>query len=80
MSVRDLVDFLVKQFISEEYYDIVMLEDNDSVEIKVFVDKNKVARLIGRSGRLAKSIRTIVKAVAQNSDKHYDLFIEERQC
>ncbi len=78
MSVRDFVDFLVKQIVDEGCYDIVMLEDNDNVEIKVFVDKDKVARLIGKSGRLAKSIRTIVKAASQNSDKRYDVFIEER--
>ncbi len=78
MSIRDFVDFLVKQIVDEECYEIVMLEDNDNVEIKVLVDKNKVARLIGKSGRLAKSIRTIVKAAAQNSDKRYDIYIEER--
>ncbi|MBR2349634.1 MAG: KH domain-containing protein [Clostridia bacterium] len=78
MSVRDFVDFLVRQIVDEGSYEIVMLEDNDNVEIKVFVDKDKVARLIGRSGRLAKSIRTIVKAAAQNADKRYDIFIEER--
>ena len=78
MSIRDFVDFLVKQIVDEEFYEIVMFEDNDNVEIKVLVDKNKVARLIGKSGRLAKSIRTIVKAAAQNSDKRYDLYIEER--
>ena len=78
MSIRDFVDFLVKQIVDEEFYEIVMLEDNDNVEIKVLVDKNKVARLIGKSGRLAKSIRTIVKAAAQNSDKRYDIYIEER--
>ncbi|MBO5773469.1 MAG: KH domain-containing protein [Clostridia bacterium] len=78
MSVRDFVDFLVKQIVDEEFYEIVMFEDNDNVQIKVLVDKDKVARLIGKSGRLAKSIRTIVKAAAQNSDKRYDLYIEER--
>ncbi len=78
MSVRDFVDFLVKQIVDEEFYEIVMFEDNDNVQIKVLVDKEKVARLIGKSGRLAKSIRTIVKAAAQNSDKRYDLYIEER--
>ncbi len=55
-----------------------MLEDSDTVEIKVYVDKDRVARLIGKGGRLAKSIRTIVKAFAQNSDKRYDVYIEER--
>lgn len=78
MSVRDFVDFLVKQIVDEDSYEIVMLEDNDNVEIKVLVDKEKVARLIGKSGRLAKSIRTIVKAASQNSDKRYDVYIEER--
>ncbi len=78
MSVRDFVDFLVKQIVDEGSYEIVMLEDNDNVEIKVLVDKEKVARLIGKSGRLAKSIRTIVKAASQNSDKRYDVYIEER--
>lgn len=78
MSIRDFVDFLIKQIVDEECYEIVMLEDNDNVEIKVLVDKDKVARLIGKSGRLAKSIRTIVKAAAQNSDKRYDIYIEER--
>lgn len=75
--MRELVDFLVGKMIEPDSYEIVMLEDDNKVEIKVLVDKEKIAKLIGRSGRLAKAIRTIVKAAAQG-DKHYDLFIEER--
>ncbi len=78
MSVRDFVDFLVGQIVDKDCYEIVMLEDSDTVEIKLYVDKDRVARLIGKGGRLAKSIRTIVKAFAQNSDKRYDVYIEER--
>ena len=37
--MRDLVDYLVKQIIDEESYEIVMLEDDTNIEIKVFVDK-----------------------------------------
>lgn len=76
--MRELVDFLVKQIIDEDSYEIVMLEDGDRVDIKVYVDKAKVAKLIGRFGRIAKSIRTIVKAASQNSEKRYDIYIEER--
>lgn len=76
--MHDLVDYLVKQIVPEGSYEIVMLEDDNQVDIKVFVDKDKVARLIGKSGRIAKSIRTLVKAAAQNTDKRYDIFIEER--
>lgn len=80
MSVRDFVDFLVGQIVDKECYEIVVIEDNDTVEIKVYVDKDKVARIIGKGGRVAKSIRTIVKAFAQNSDKRYDVFIEEKNA
>ncbi len=76
--MRDFVDFLVKQVVEEGSYEIVVLEDDNNVEIKVLVDKDKVARLIGKSGRLAKAIRTIVKAAAQSYDKRYDVYIEER--
>ncbi len=76
--MRDFVDFLVKQVVEEGSYEIVVFEDDNNVEIKVLVDKDKVARLIGKSGRLAKAIRTIVKAAAQSYDKRYDVYIEER--
>ena len=76
--MRDFVDFLVRQVVEEGSYEIVVLEDDNNVEIKVLVDKDKVARLIGKSGRLAKAIRTIVKTAAQGYDKRYDVYIEER--
>ncbi|MFA5449742.1 MAG: KH domain-containing protein [Clostridia bacterium] len=77
--MRELVDLLVSKIIERESYDIVLLEDDNNVEIKVFVDKNKIAKLIGRNGRIARSIRTIVKATAQTTDKRYDIYIEERE-
>ena len=66
--MRDFVDFLVRQVVEEGSYEIVVLEDDNNVEIKV----------LGKSGRLAKAIRTIVKAAAQSYDKRYDVYIEER--
>lgn len=78
--MRELVDYLVKQIIDEDSYEIVMLEDDANVEIKVFVDKDKVAKLIGKFGRIAKSIRIIVKSATQNADKRYDVFIEEKRA
>lgn len=77
--MRELVDFLVSSIIGKESYEILMLEDTDEVEIKVLVAKDKVAKLIGKNGRIAKSIRTIVKAASQNNEKKYDIFIEEKE-
>jgi predicted RNA-binding protein YlqC (UPF0109 family) len=77
--MHELVDFLVKQIIDEGTYDIVVMEDGNNVEIKIFADKDVISRLIGRSGKIAKAIRTIVKASAHGGDKFYDVFIDERQ-
>lgn len=76
--MRDFVDFLVGQIVDRDSYEIVLLDDGDRVDIKVLVDKDSVARLIGKGGRLAKAIRTVVKAASQGMDSHYDVFIEER--
>lgn len=76
--MRDFVDFLVGQIVDCDSYEIVLLDDGDRVDIKILVDKDSVARLIGKGGRLAKAIRTVVKAASQGMDRHYDVFIEER--
>lgn len=76
--MRDFVDFLVGQVVDSSSYEIIMLDDGDRVDIKVLVDKDSVARLIGKGGRLAKAIRTVVKAASQGTDRRYDVFIEER--
>ena len=76
--MRDFVDFLVGQIVDRDSYEIVLLDDGDRVDIKVLVDKDSVARLIGKGGRLTKAIRTVVKAALQGMDRHYDVFIEER--
>lgn len=75
----ELVDYLVKQFIDPEHYEIVMVEDGDDVDIRVLSDKDYVAKIIGKSGKIAKAIRTVVKAASQRKDKNYSVFVEERE-
>lgn len=74
----ELVDFLVKQLVPSENYEIVIIEDGDSVDIRVMVDKDFVAMVIGHSGKIAKAIRTIVRAASQKMDQTYSVYVEER--
>ena len=76
--MREFVDFLVGQIVDKSSYEIVLFDDGDRVDIKVLVDKDSVARLIGKGGRLAKAIRTVVKSASQGLDRRYDVYIEER--
>jgi len=73
-----LVDFLVKQIIPEGTYEIVIKEDNGETEIHVVTEKEVISKLIGKQGRIAKSIRTIVRAAAGKAGVRSSLFIEEK--
>lgn len=74
----ELVDYLVKQFVPAENYEIVIIEDGDNVDIRVMADKDFVAKVIGHSGKIAKAIRTIVRSASQHMDQNYSVYVEER--
>ncbi len=76
--MRDLVDYIVKSFIGEESYEIMLVEDGEKVDIRVLVDKDKIAKVIGKSGKIAKAIRTLVRSASRGSDQTYSVFFEER--
>jgi len=76
--MKELVAFLVRQFVPDENFEIVVIEDEETVDFRVLVDKDFIAKLIGKAGRTSKAIRTIVREAAGRSDKSYSVYIEER--
>lgn len=76
--MKELVNFLVKQYVDEENFEIIVLEDEKKIEYKVLVDKDFIAKVIGKSGRTSRAIRTLVKAAADNYEKAVSVYIEER--
>jgi len=75
--VNELVDFLVNRIIGGGY-EVILIEDENEVNIKVFADKEKFPRLIGKFGKTAKAIRSIVRACSQGAEKRYDVSFDER--
>ena len=39
--MRDLVDYIVKNIIDEGTYDIIIMEEEDQVDIKIIVDRSR---------------------------------------
>lgn len=76
--MRELVEYILKQIVGEEGYEVMLIEDESEVKIKVIADKQLIGKIIGKSGRIAKSIRTLVKAATAKSDKKTTVSIEER--
>ena len=68
----ELVLFIARSLV--ENHDAVKVnvrEDGDTSVIELSVDPADVGKVIGKQGRIAKAIRTIVKASSVHSDKKY---------
>ena len=73
-----LMDHLAKALV--EKTDEVFVEEFDEPGHKVIeleVAEDEVGRLIGRQGRMARSLRTIMNAAALRTHKRYELEIVE---
>lgn len=72
----ELVDFLVKELV-EEKDKVNVTMDGDTINISV--SKNDMGKVIGKQGRIAKAIRTIVKAASASENKKYSVEILEAE-
>lgn len=66
MNLVELTEYLVKQIVvnSESVSVKKFDEDDEYVTIEVLVSADEIGSVIGKGGRVAKSIRTIVQAAA----------------
>lgn len=71
MSSRSTLEFLVSYLV--EYPDEVRIEETEagrSVVFDLFVHPDDVGKVIGRSGRIARALRTVVKAAALRENRN----------
>lgn len=78
--MEELVRYLVSNLVeSMENVDITTTDESDKVTIiSVKLDKDNVGKVIGRNGKIAGSIRTILKSASAKTGKRYILKIGER--
>lgn len=74
--MTELVEFLVKELVDSP--DSVIVTENGEV-INVSVAKSDMGKIIGKQGRIAKSIRAIVKSVAAKQGKKCTVEILEAE-
>lgn len=64
MSLVELTEYLVKSLVNDK--DSVSVKqfetDDDTILIQVMVDSNSIGAVIGKAGKIANAIRTIVQA------------------
>lgn len=49
---------------------VTEVEGENSTVLELRVNKDDMGKVIGKQGRIAKAIRTVVKAAASREDKH----------
>lgn len=73
--MKELVEFLITELVEKKDDVVVTVEDDKTVSVKV--NKSDMGKVIGKDGRIAKAIRTIVKAVGNKSGEKYSVVILE---
>lgn len=66
----ELVEFIAKALVDNpESVEVKEVEGSQSVIIELKVAEEDMGKIIGKQGRIAKAIRTVVKAAAIKDDK-----------
>ncbi len=77
--MEELVRFIAKNLVDDpEAVTVESNEEGDTVVISLSVAPADMGKVIGRQGRIAKAIRTVVKAASVREDKKYMVDIVEK--
>ncbi len=73
-TARTVLEFLVKSVVENpDDVEVEVVERQGSVSLEVTVAEGDMGRVIGRRGRVANSIRTIVRAAASKDGSSIDV-------
>ena len=75
----ELIKYVVARFAEkpeEVEYDIV--DDGRNVSVTITLSASDMSKVIGRQGKIAKALRTLVRAGSKDENKKYNVEIQER--
>ena len=75
----DLVKYVVEQF--AEHKDEIEYQVNESekaVEIVGLLEESDMGKVIGKQGKIAKALRTLVRCASAKEGKKYNIEIKEK--
>ena len=74
--MKELVETIARALVDNPDKVVVTQEEND---VTLKVAKEDMGKVIGRSGRIAKAMRSVVKAAAAKTDKHVNVDIADEE-
>ena len=75
----DLIKYIVGQFAEDkENVEYEVIEKDHVIEVNVVLSPSDMGKVIGKQGKIAKAMRTIVRAATPRDSKKYVVEIRER--
>ena len=68
--MKELLEFIAKSLVKNpDAVEVTVNEKETAIVLSLHVAEDDMGKVIGKQGRIAKAIRTVVKAAAYNTDK-----------
>lgn len=76
--MKDFVEFVVKNLVSNpDSVSVGLVDEGNCKVIKVKVHPEDMGKVVGKNGRVANSIRTVVRSIARKNNDHYVIKFDE---
>ena len=76
--MKELVEVLAQALVDHpEEVEVAETETENEILLELKVASDDMGKVIGKQGRIAKAIRTVVKAAAYSTDKSDSRFVED---
>ena len=79
MDTLQLIKYIVERFADKtDDIEYKVEEKETSVEVTVLLDPSDMGKVIGKQGKIAKALRTLLRAASPRDGKKYSLEITEK--
>jgi predicted RNA-binding protein YlqC (UPF0109 family) len=76
--VAEIVEYLARRLVDEpDAVRVEQVDREDAIVLQLWVAPDDVGKVIGRQGRIARALRTVVRASAARNDRRVMLEIME---
>ncbi len=74
----ELIKYIVEQFADDkEHIEYKVEETEDAIDVTVLLADSDMGKVIGKQGKIAKALRTLVRAATPKDSKKYNVEIKE---
>ena len=79
--MMELIKYIVEQFAEDkENISYEVEETEDAINVTVVLADSDMGKVIGKQGKIAKALRTLVRAATPRDSKKYNVEIRERDA